>query len=149
VAISEHRIRLRGGWECHPASGDDEPTRRVTLPFVWPADASRTVRLVRPFNRPPIDPARESLVLELDQVEGLAALLLNDRELARPPRGTSRVVISLDGPLPARNELVLEVEPPAVGNPGSTWGMVALVIRPAGANGPDQGEPLGGQVHPV
>jgi hypothetical protein len=117
--------------------------------MVWPAGASRPIRLVRPFNRPPIDPARESLFLELEQVEGLASVLLNDRVLARPLPGTSWLVVSLDDPLPARNLLVLEVEPQAAGPEGLAWGQVALVIRPNGTSGPDRGEPLGGRGHPV
>ena len=53
--MSEHQIRLRGGWECSAMEGEPEP-RRVTLPLsVRPAERTSRVLLVRPFHRPPVN----------------------------------------------------------------------------------------------
>jgi hypothetical protein len=119
------------------------------LPIVWPDDVPGRVLLSRPFNRPPLDRSREALRLELEDVAGLVAVVLNDRGLGRPPAGAGRLVIRLDDPLPARNVLVLEVASPPVGREGSAWGNVALVIGPSPQADPDRGEPLGGRGHPV
>jgi hypothetical protein len=118
--MREHIIRLRGGWIWGP----------------W---------LIRPFQAPPIDPRCESLGLRLDEVAGLVAVVLNGQELARPPSGTRALWLPLprDPPLPRRNRLVLEVEPPRrpIGlspNPGP-WGAIALVVRFEGPVGPGHG----------
>jgi hypothetical protein len=148
VSEPEHRIRLRGGWQWRVA-GEAGPPRRVALPIAWPDDALGRVLLSRPFNRPPLDPSREALRLELEQVDGLVAVLLNDRDLARPPVGTARLVVPLDDPLPGRNVLVLEVASPPAGRGGSGWGDIALVIGPAPPTAPDRREPLGGRGDPV
>jgi hypothetical protein len=122
--MSEHLIRLRGGWEWHEPGAD--PSRRVTLPMTWPAGLSGRVRLVRSFHRPPFDPARETLAIGLESVAGLVLVRLNDRELAWPDAGVTALRLPLDDPLPPRNVLELEVEPPVVGV--EPWGTIALVI---------------------
>jgi hypothetical protein len=126
--MSEHFIRLRGGWEWHEPGGGSAD-RRVTLPMIWPSRLTARVRLVRSFQRPPLDPAREALALRLESVAGLVAAWLNDHELARPDPGTTTLRLPLDAPLPSRNVLVLEVDPPphdpAADEP---WGEIALVI---------------------
>jgi hypothetical protein len=131
--MDEHRIKLRGGWLWvdRGADGDD---LRVTLPIAWPPGPAAHVRLVRPFRRPPIDPDREALALHLEAIDGLVAARLNDREVARPPSGTSSLWIALTGSLPERNVLVLDADPPRPSDAsaaGSLWGTIALVIRPA------------------
>jgi hypothetical protein len=145
--MPEHLIRLRGGWLwLDPQAGPDPPGsgRRVTLPLTWPslADPPGRVRLVRSFGPPPFDPARERLALRLERVGGLASAQLNGREIARPAPGTTALEIPLTGPLPRRNLLVLDVDPPGAGPTAGPWGVVALVIGPRGASpaappGPD------------
>ena len=125
--MSEHLIRLRGGWEFHMG----ESVRRLALPLTWPPGLVSRVRLVRPFNRPPIDLQSERLGLRLDDVRGLLAVRLNGRELARPAPGTSMLELPLDEPLPARNVLELDVAPETTVEPAA-WGRIALVIRPRG-----------------
>lgn len=90
---------------------------------------------MRPFQAPPLDPARESLGFQLDDVPGLVVVELNGRELARPAPGTTSLWLPLvaEPPLPRRNLLVLEVEPPRQAGgllpDPSPWGTVALVIH--------------------
>jgi hypothetical protein len=129
--MPEHLIRLRGGWEWRDPGAAS--ARRVALPMTWPAGLTAHVRLVRSFQRPTIDPAREALALRLESVSGLVAVWLNGRELARPDAGTTALCLPLDDPMPPRNVLVLEVDPTTPGRAGADpepWGEIALVIRP-------------------
>jgi hypothetical protein len=127
--MTEHLIRLRGGWEWH-APGDD-PERRVTLPMIWPTGLAARVHLRRSFQRPPLDPAREALALRLESITGLVVVRLNSRELVRPGPGVSVLCLPLDDPLPPRNVLDLEIDPPEAG--AEPWGTIALVISARGA----------------
>jgi hypothetical protein len=131
--VNEHRIRLRGGWECC-ATGTLRPIReRLSLPVRWSPHGPKRLRLTRHFGRPPLDPARQELVLDLDQVAGISSVVLNGQSVACVSPERSRFEIPLDGAL-ERNTLVLEIETPeAAGEPaGMTpeWGFIALVIRP-------------------
>jgi hypothetical protein len=131
--MPEHLIRLRGGWEWREPEAASA-ARRVTLPMTWPAGLTSRVRLIRSFQRPPIDPAHEALALRLESVSGLVAAWLNGRELARPNAGATALCLPLDDPLPPRNVLVLEVDPQVPSHAGTDaepWGTIALVIRPA------------------
>jgi hypothetical protein len=133
--MAVHPIRLRGGWEAFAVAGGS--AQRVTLPLAAFPEGSDRLRLVRPFQSPPLDPARESLWLRLDNVPGLVAVTLNGRPLGRPPFDPP-LNLPLGQGLPARNRLVLEVES-GQADPGSPWGDVALLIvrddDPAAARG--------------
>ena len=126
--MPEHRIRLRGGWFLVDPSNPDAPPRRLTLPLASHPDPGRPVVLLRPFQRPPTDPARETLGLRLVSVPGLVEARLNDLPLTLVPMGTDGFRSVLGGDLPARNRLVLRVGPDAPTD-GPGWGDVALVIR--------------------
>jgi hypothetical protein len=129
--MREHWIRLRGGWEWFELSERPTRSRRLTLPVEqWPASLSGPIRLVRRFGCPPLDPARESLVLRLEDVSGLVALRFNDRQLEPPADGSDSLRLE---PVLPRNELVLDVDPTrATGRHDSPtrWGQIALVVRP-------------------
>lgn len=130
--MQEHQIRLRGGWEWHDPSNRRSRPRAVTLPFDWPAGQASPVRLVRKFGSPPLDPSRESLVLNLERVPGLVAVRFNDRPVPLPDPESSGLSVPLDQPR-GQNELVLDVDPVRAASalrPGSQWGHIALVIRP-------------------
>jgi hypothetical protein len=130
--MSEHMIRFRGGWEWHDLEEGAAAPRRVTLPLTWPPDRRSLVRLVRSFHAPRLELGRETLALQMEAVEGLKSVWLNGREIARPIPGTSKLNLLLDVPLPARNLLVLEVEPSLpseLHQADSLWGTIALVIR--------------------
>jgi hypothetical protein len=133
MASAEHRIRLRGGWECHYREGEDdsasEVLRRVDLPLASSAELPATFRLARQFGRPPVDPRNESVWLEMRNTAGLKSVRLNGRPLAAP--ADDRAIELPDDLLP-RNGLVLEFEGPGAGldQPSSPWGEIALVIRP-------------------
>jgi hypothetical protein len=131
--MPDHLIRLRGGWlQFDPHSPVDADSGiRVTLPMTWPAGPAGRVRLVRSFGPPPFDPGRETLTLRLEHVDGLVSARLNDREIARPTPGTATLDIPLPDPLPRRNLLVLDVDPPGDGRPPGPWGAIALVIAPS------------------
>lgn len=130
--MTGHTIRLRGAWEWRdPASG---VSRRVALPLSLPPEGVPGVLLIRPFNRPPVDPATESIWLQLQRVPGLRSIRLNGEEIARPQVGESEHAVPLDQVQPARNVLVLELgtlarQEPAGDDPA--WGEVALVIKSA------------------
>lgn len=130
--MNEHRIRLRGGWECQPA-GSVEPPETIALPCRWDAARPRRVRLSRRFGRPKIDPLRQCLLLELDQASGIHSLLLNGKAIAASSPSKSYYLIPLPD-IEDRNVLVLEVETgqtrgDAFGK-DLEWGNVALVIQP-------------------
>jgi hypothetical protein len=96
--------------------------------MTWPESTSFPLRLVRHFGRPPVDPAREDLVLELDRTPGLLAVRLNGIELAIDPSAGDSHRFPLDGILLPRNALLLDCGAEALGVDG--WGEVALRIRP-------------------
>ena len=138
--MPDHLIRLRGAWELIDADAHAEVAAeaagdlpaRLTLPVAWPAGSARRLRLVRKFGRPAHDPAHESLLLALDRVPGLRGIWLNGLRLTIPDPASGRLEIPVDR-LSERNELVLDVEPPAHppgdSSPPALWGEIALVIR--------------------
>ncbi len=129
--MADHRIRLRGAWERHDP--DAKTGRRVSLPLEREHAGAGHVRLIRPFNRPPLDPERERLLLEMEGIAGLVSVRLNQQEIARPEPGTEELTLTLDQPLPMRNVLSLEVEfrdERDARLEHSRWGTIALVIRP-------------------
>jgi hypothetical protein len=134
--MPEHRIRFRGGWVSCALDGDPADVARLSLPIVWPSGIEGAIRLSRRFGCPPIDPAFESVRLELRDVPGLRSLRLNGVDLGMPPPGVLDWTLPLAEALDARNTLTLEVVPDQVSPveiPGG-WGSIALVIAPK--NGP-------------
>jgi len=131
--VTEHRIRLRGGWGCCAAGLPQADEQRVTLPIRWRPDGPGRLRLTRRFGRPPFEPEREVLVLRLDQVAGIYSILLNGQPVARVSPDRSQYEIQLEHGRD-RNLLELELEPPLAGvdaaGPRAEWGLIALVIRP-------------------
>jgi hypothetical protein len=131
-SVDEHRIRLRGGWECQFLDVAGEVPERVTLPIRWPRHISGRVRLSRRFGRPHLDAARQIVLLELDRVEGIESLFLNGEVLAVTDPARSSYEIAL-GELLERNLLVLEIETAGAGGKSASddgdWGQIALVIR--------------------
>ena len=129
--MSEHLIRLRGGWE-RLEPGERSPATRVTLPLLGFPEGPGRVRLSRWFQAPRLEPGRETLWLRLDAVAGLIAVVLNDSEIAHGPFPTSPVLVRLSENLSTRNRIVLEVESPQQRDPAPAdfrWGEVALVVR--------------------
>ena len=134
MAGAEHRIRLRGGWECHYREGDDEEApevlRRVDLPTASVRDLPPRCRLTRQFGRPPVDPRNEDVWLEMRNVPGLTSARLNGRSIRPDEPGGPDWTIALPEILLPRNGLVLEVErQDQTENDRSPWGEIALVIR--------------------
>jgi hypothetical protein len=133
--MPEHRIRLRGGWQCQYREGDDpdgpEVLRRVDLPLASTAGLPARFLLCRQFGRPPCDPLVERVTLEIGNLPGLRSVRLNGRPIDPDPSTRPAWSFRLDGPILPRNGLIIEVEltdaPPAEGD---SWGEVALVIRP-------------------
>jgi hypothetical protein len=127
--VIEHRIRLRGGWECRTIEATPGDLERLTLPTHWPSGRRRL--LTRRFGRPRLGPGSRVLLL-MEQVPGIRSLLLNGQPAARASPEASRYEIPL-GALPERNHLVLEIEPPRSTDPASLaapgWGEIALLIR--------------------
>jgi hypothetical protein len=135
--MSEHRIRLRGGWEARALDGLPPVVERLTLPVRWEFDRPRRLRLSRRFQRPPLaEPSQ--LVLLLEQVPGIVWLELNGETPVGVSPEQTRYEVPLDR-LAERNQLVLEVETPRWSDRASgdapEWGWIALVIRTAGPVG--------------
>jgi hypothetical protein len=130
--VTEHRIRLRGGWTCRAAGSPECEERRLVLPVRWSCELPRRLVLIRRFGRPPVDEDRQIFLLQLDQVEGILSLVLNDRPIALTAGAACRYEIEVPA-LAERNVLVLEIELPEAGcDPGDNreeWGMIALVVR--------------------
>lgn len=129
--MSEHWIRLRGAWERYDLAAVPAVAQRVTLPL---QRLDAPIRLVRRFNTPPLDPGCESLVLRLEHVPGLVAVRLNGAAYDGPLASDLTIPLDSFGPLAARYELVLEVDPPDVHHANESWGQIALVV--ARENGP-------------
>ncbi len=129
---AEHLIRLRGPWTCRPRLDNLEAEIRIDLPTPTPPSVGESVCLARSFGRPPIDPDRESLALRFEAVEGLREVRLNGRILSRPDVGVDAIELAIVGPLPPRNRLEIDVDPPGA-SPRPTdsgpWGCIALVVR--------------------
>ena len=143
--MPDHRIRIRGPWDRSTIGGDGAgPPGRVSLPCPGPGELSGRFRLIRRFGRPPHDPARESLRLDLADVPGLLRVTLNgvDRPLA--PAGGPPWSIPIDEPLPDRNVLALDVDFAGVEGFAAPWGSISLAIGPKGeeADPGDLGRPL-------
>lgn len=133
--MPEHRIRLRGGWECHYREGDEEDApevlRRIDLPASSTAGFPSRFRLTRQFGRPPVDLRNEGVTLEMRNVDGLKSARLNGRTITPLPTPGLEWSIDLAEPLLPRNGLVLEIELDERGRSApAPWGEIALVIRP-------------------
>lgn len=129
---AEHLIRLRGPWSCRTRLDDTEAEARIDLPTPISPSMGSTIRLARSFGRPPIDPERESLALRFEAVEGLREVRLNGRILSRPAAGIDALELTIDEPLPPRNLLEMDVDPPCEplrSNGSEPWGCIALVVR--------------------
>jgi hypothetical protein len=128
----EHQIRLRGGWQ-YDLRPDQDIRGWITLPLSAFSEGTQRLRLIRSFQTPPLDLDREALWLKLDHVHGLIAVFLNDHEIARPSPGATNLCLRIEHQLPARNQLVLEVDTLLAGDDlpaGSHWGDISLLIRP-------------------
>ena len=132
--MPEHRIRLRGGWECHYREGDDDAPEvfsRVDLPAPSAADLPARFRLTRQFGRPPVDLRNEGVTLVMRNVHGLKSARLNGRPITPSSTPGGEWSVDLAEPLLPRNGLVLEVElDEPTRSAGVAWGEIALVIRP-------------------
>jgi hypothetical protein len=128
--VTEHHIRLRGGWECVPCGGPAIARNRLTLPTRWLAREPCRLRLIRRFHRPPAG-AVSRIFLRLENVPGIHSLMINGQTLAGISPDLARYDIPLDE-LTDRNVLEIEIETPAPGASSDghepAWGEVALVI---------------------
>ena len=129
--MTEHRIRLRGGWECIPIDSTASAAYRLALPTRWKPEGPSRLRLIRRFNQPRTEAGTE-VVLRMEQVPGIRLLQLNGQPTPLGSPDRSEFEIALDSSA-ARHQLILEIEPPTpddsvTGAP--EWGVVALVIRP-------------------
>jgi hypothetical protein len=128
--LIEHRIRLRGGWECRD-EGLPNSQDRLTLPVEWGRHGPVCTRLLRRFGRPPFDRASQALLLEMNNVAGIRALFLNGHAITPVAVETSSYLIAL-GPIPERNRLEIEVDRSWLESEVASimpWGEIALVVR--------------------
>jgi hypothetical protein len=112
------------------------------LPVRWSSDIAGRLVLTRRFGRPALEPGRQILILEMDQVAGTRAIILNGQPIAAAASETPHYAIELTE-LAERNVLVLEIDTPPEGvgpaGHGEDWGMIALVIRETGPAGAPEG----------
>jgi hypothetical protein len=136
--VEEHLIRLRGGWEAITVHGAEERAERINLPARLVAARQGRLRLLRKFGRPRFDRSKESLSIRMRRVPGVSRVTLNGRQISVESK-TEDLVEFVDVELSDRNELVIEVEVPgglrAHAGETSTWGEIALVVRPRAAPG--------------
>lgn len=125
--MSEHHIRLRGGWEILDLDQLDQGPRRINLPMRFAPGKPRRVRLVRRFGPPAHDSAREIVSLRIENVPGLVRAALNGQDQRLSPDHRLELV---DVALNPRNELVLDVAATDAEDAWDDWGRVALVIGP-------------------
>lgn len=133
TSVTEHRIRLRGGWECVAIDSPGSDARGLTLPTRWDFDGPRRLRLIRRFNQPRLGRGVE-LVLQLQQVPGIRRLDLDGEILSATSRERTEYEIDVDRSID-HHRLVIEIETPDPGDgiSGSpAWGIIALVIRTTG-----------------
>ena len=133
TSVTEHRIRLRGGWECIAIDSPGAKACGLTLPTRWDFDGPRRLRLIRRFNQPRLESGAE-LVLQLQQVPGIRQLDLDGEVLSVTSPGRSEYELGVDRSVD-RHRLVLEIETPGPGDDISgspVWGIIALVIRTTG-----------------
>lgn len=143
--MSEHWIRLRGGWTADRGDSNS-PAGWLTLPLSrspWP-DPPRTLR--RHFQAPLIDPQREAVWLVLAAMPGRREIRLNGEPLDATPGDSMAVEIPLPAPLPHRCRLEIELMADDPGPSADEWGHVALVIRPRSPGAGAAGEPGGGDL---
>jgi hypothetical protein len=128
--VTEHRIRLRGGWECIPLDSSAPESYRLTLPTRWKSDGPRRLRLIRRFNQPPLE-AGARVVLQMERVPGIRRLQINGQSTPHGSPDRSEYEIALDASA-ARHQIIMEIETPTPDEPrtgDSEWGVIALVIR--------------------
>jgi hypothetical protein len=131
--MPEHRIRLRGGWECQYCEGvateGPEVIRRVNLPLESTYVFPRRFRLTRQFGRPPLDNRREAVHLDLRNVAGLIAARINGNPVAFVWADDRDASINVADPLLPRNGLALEFDMDgARHDENRPWGEIALVV---------------------
>jgi hypothetical protein len=136
--MSEHRIRFRGGWLALPIEGTPDLAGPLDLPVAWPEGVVGSVRLIRRFGRPPIDPAAISARIEFLAVPGLRSVQLNGVDLGRPPADVFDWSVPLTDSLSVRNVLTLDV---VIGRYSTAelpagWGAIALVLTPFSGSSP-------------
>jgi hypothetical protein len=130
--LTEHLIRLRGGWTSRAAGAPDSEERRLDLPVGGgPLGPGRLI-LTRRFGRPPLTGERQFWLLRMDKVAGIRSATLNGQPLVLASGGATQYEISLPG-LAERNVLVLEIETGEIGarprDAELEWGLIALVVR--------------------
>jgi len=131
-AMSDHRIRFRGGWEFSRPGTEPDRIRNFRLPVIWTLEQSGTIRLTRHFGQPPIDPQTESAWLEFERVPDLQKADLNGFDLGPIPSDIIDWSLPIDGLLQPRNLLTLDLiaRSTVMREEGEAWGSIALVIKP-------------------
>lgn len=122
--MSEHAIRLRGGWEWRGEAGSG----RVALPMQPDMMLPLPIELIRRFQAPDC-PDGETVWLRLDRVRGLTGIHLNGVCLSYKPDQQGAILFPLNALRPGGNELVLAVGPGDWVRSAERWGEVALVIQ--------------------
>jgi hypothetical protein len=133
--MPEHRIRLRGGWECQYRQGDGDEGPEVVCRIDLPLEPTHVFpsrfRLTRQFGRPPLDDRLEAVRLDLRNVVGLKAARINGSPIAFVWVDDRDASIKFADPLLSRNGLALEFDmADARPEENLPWGEIALVIGP-------------------
>jgi hypothetical protein len=127
--MTEHIIRLRGGW----TRALSEIQTRLSLPCHTLQPIACGFVLTRPFHAPRGLESGETVLLRVEQVPGLERIRLDGRvifetaDANEPPQE-----LDVTGALTGRCVLVLEVGGSEWTAPADGWGHVALVIRGEG-----------------
>jgi hypothetical protein len=170
--MTAHVIRLRGPWQVRPlartvlvAGGSTEetpgplpPAGRSEVPSDWGDALGRDfrgrVRYLRRFGCPTGLGEQDRVELVVERVDAFGAVWLNSQSLGPIPAGGRAVRFDITARLQPRNELVLQVELPALiagspplarpgreGLPGGLIGEVRLEIVVPEAGSADDSSP--------
>lgn len=129
--MPEHEIRFRAGWKLERLDEAGKTIREmIALPLDWTDVPARgVVRIVRSFQRPPVDPDTESVGLRISDAPGIVSLKLNGRPMSLVSNEFQNTLECVtESFAERRNTLEIEVDI-AQASATKTWGKISLVIR--------------------
>jgi beta-galactosidase/beta-glucuronidase len=144
--MSNHRIHLKGPWQCEWLSPTDVPAasiQRVKMPIDWRSvfgeQAGRVV-LRRKFHKPTNLDADETVFVVFDGISGRGDVRLDDQILGPVEETVTTLSFEITALLQPTNELLVELDFDPHRNPdtdGGLWGPVAIEIRSTEESQPD------------